>query len=247
MGYDLNIGESRNSGPTQGDRVSGLRRLALLLCSILAVLAAAEAWTAQVWTMQAWAQPRGPAAPPPASSQALPPPPQGTSRGENFSAKPAPQLFASDCTGAGCHRGPQGLAAKGRLGLSSFLREHYTNSRESASALADYLSGVPGDARAARPERPEPGQRSRSAVRPDDAAKPEEGTARPRRSGEPADGARPEGRPETRPEPRPGTAAARAVQRARQQQQATAPEPPPPPPPLPPPEPPKPQVFDIFD
>ena len=127
--------------------MSGLRRLALLLCSTLAVLAAAEAWTAQAWIGQAWSQPRGPAPQPPAS-QPLPPPPQGTSRGENFSAKPAPQLFASDCTGAGCHRGPQGLAAKGRLGLSSFLREHYTNSRESASALADYLSGVPGDARA---------------------------------------------------------------------------------------------------
>ena len=41
-------------------------------------------------------------APPPAQAQAQSTsPPQGTSRGENFSAKPAPQLFASDCTGAG--------------------------------------------------------------------------------------------------------------------------------------------------
>ncbi len=39
------------------------------------------------------------------------PPPQGTSRGENFSAKPPAQLFASDCTGAGCHKGPRGSAA----------------------------------------------------------------------------------------------------------------------------------------
>ena len=32
------------------------------------------------------------------------------SRGENFSAGKSPaQLFASDCTGSGCHKGPQGL------------------------------------------------------------------------------------------------------------------------------------------
>src|SRR5688572_26875230 len=65
------------------------------------------------------------------------PPTQSTVRGENFSAKPAPALFASDCTGAGCHKGPQGLGK--RMGLASFLREHYTNSRESAAALANYL------------------------------------------------------------------------------------------------------------
>ena len=41
------------------------------------------------------------------------PPPQGVSRGENFSAKPPAQLFASDCTWAGCHKGPQGLGRKG--------------------------------------------------------------------------------------------------------------------------------------
>lgn len=73
-------------------------------------------------------------------------PPQGTSRGENFSAKPPAALFASDCTGSGCHKGPQGLAKNaglGGLGLAGFLREHYTNSRESAAALANYLSRIP--------------------------------------------------------------------------------------------------------
>ena len=66
-----------------------------------------------------------------------PPPPQGVSKGENFSAKPPAQLFASDCTGAGCHKGPQGLGKSiGIGGLAGFLREHYTNSRESAAALA---------------------------------------------------------------------------------------------------------------
>jgi hypothetical protein len=68
-----------------------------------------------------------------------------TSRGENFSAKPPAALFASDCTGAGCHKGPQGLAkGQGFGSLAGFLREHYTNSRESAAALASYLSKIPG-------------------------------------------------------------------------------------------------------
>src|ERR671919_585934 len=87
-----------------------------------------------------------------ASAQDHPAAAQGTSRGENFSAKPPAQLFASDCTGAGCHKGPQGLG-RGQFpgSLASFLREHYTNSRESAAALAGYLSSIPkgGDAREA--------------------------------------------------------------------------------------------------
>jgi len=72
------------------------------------------------------------------------PPSQGTSRGENFSAKPPAALFASDCTGSGCHKGPQGLGKNAGIGgLAGFLREHYTNSRESAAALANYLSKIP--------------------------------------------------------------------------------------------------------
>ena len=98
------------------------------------------------------------------------PPPQGVSRGENFSAKPPAQLFASDCTGAGCHKGPQGLGKKanGIGGLAGFLREHYTNSRESAAALANYLSGQPSGAR--RRER-----------EPKEARQPQTGQARDRR------------------------------------------------------------------
>jgi hypothetical protein len=81
---------------------------------------------------------------PPVLAQDQPPPAQGTSRGENFSAKPPAALFASDCTGSGCHKGPQGLAKNAPLGgLAGFLREHYTNSRESAAALANYLSRIP--------------------------------------------------------------------------------------------------------
>jgi hypothetical protein len=83
----------------------------------------------------------------PALAQDQTPPPQGVSRGENFSAKPPAALFASDCTGAGCHKSPQGLGKNtGIGGLAGFLREHYTNSRESAAALANYLLKVPAGA-----------------------------------------------------------------------------------------------------
>jgi hypothetical protein len=87
------------------------------------------------------------------------PPPQGVSRGENFSAKPPAQLFASDCTGAGCHKGPQGLGKNSGIGgLAGFLREHYTNSRESAAALANYLNKLPSgpEPREARTPRSKP-------------------------------------------------------------------------------------------
>lgn len=99
------------------------------------------------------------------------------SRGENFSAKPAPALFASDCTGGGCHKGPQGLAkGQSQSSLAGFLREHYTNSRESAAAIAAYLVKLPSEPAPseARAPKPQPAARSsRASVRPDDApAKP---------------------------------------------------------------------------
>jgi hypothetical protein len=51
------------------------------------------------------------------------------------------QLFASDCSP--CHKSPQGLAKSGGLfGLDGFLREHYTTSRESAAAIANYLRSM---------------------------------------------------------------------------------------------------------
>jgi hypothetical protein len=109
-------------------------------------------------------------------------PPQSTVRGENFSAKPAPALFASDCTGAGCHKGPQGLAR--RPALASFLREHYTNSRESAAALASYLASIP--AAVERGNRPTPPGRVRAGPS-DDEPPGTPTTARGRRSAEPAE------------------------------------------------------------
>ncbi len=61
---------------------------------------------------------------------------------ENLDSGKSPaQLFASDC--AICHKSPQGLGrAGGIFGLDNFLREHYTASRESASAISRYLQEV---------------------------------------------------------------------------------------------------------
>jgi hypothetical protein len=73
---------------------------------------------------------------------------------------PAPQLFATDCTGGGCHKGPQGLGKNyGQFGLTTFLREHYTNSRQSAAALAEYLLRSPG-----RDGNAQPAERARRAI-----------------------------------------------------------------------------------
>jgi len=218
-------------------KLSGIRYLVLGAGLVLAAQFAPEA-RAQWWNTPA-NQPQTPASPPP-------------SRGENLSAKPAAQLFASDCTGAGCHKGPQGLAKdRGAGSLASFLREHYTNSRESASALATYLVSLP----AARTD-----PKSRAAARPDDA-KP--GDAKPGERKPPAAPTPPAAIPSATPsgetaEPQPQQqqqqqqqqkpAAATRAQRGRQATVTPAPPAaaPTPEPPAAPPEPPKPQ-WDIFD
>lgn len=191
---------------------------------------------------EAFAQPRGrptpPAAVPNPDQDA---PPQAGPRGENFSAKPAPQLFASDCTGAGCHRGPQGLA-KGQnpSSLASFLRQHYTNSSQSAAALAAYLASVPGgpgDARRQKIDRPpqeptastkqDPRKKNATAKQP----RGKQATVEPTHVSPPAPGAEPPSAA-TPTEPTPTTA-------------TPAPAAPASPPPAPAPGPPK--TFDIFD
>jgi hypothetical protein len=56
--------------------------------------------------------------------------------------KTGAQIFASDCTL--CHKSPQGLNKSGSLfGLSGFLSEHYTASKQSADAVAKYLASIP--------------------------------------------------------------------------------------------------------
>ena len=74
------------------------------------------------------------------------------------------QLFASDCSP--CHKSPQGLAKSGGLfGLDSFLREHYTASRESAAAIANYLKSMEGPSG--------PGRATKRATKGDEKAKSE--------------------------------------------------------------------------
>jgi mono/diheme cytochrome c family protein len=63
------------------------------------------------------------------------------------SGKTGAQLYASNC--AICHKTPQRLGRGGMFGLSGFLREHYTASRETAAAIAAYIestsrAAVPG-------------------------------------------------------------------------------------------------------
>jgi hypothetical protein len=140
----------------------GIKRLALLPARLFIVAIVAVSWLSVQPRAQAQAQAQDEAA---------------ASRGENFSAKPAPALFASDCTGGGCHKGPQGLAKGQSQGsLAGFLREHYTNSRESAAALAAYLVTLPSGPAPSevRAPKPQPSARSsRAAVRSDETpAKP---------------------------------------------------------------------------
>ena len=76
------------------------------------------------------------------------------------------QLFASDCSA--CHKSPQGLAKSGGLpGLESFLREHYTASRESAIAIANYLKSMDRGPAA-------PGRASKRTAKGDEKAKADE-------------------------------------------------------------------------
>jgi len=158
------------------------------------------------------------------------PPAQPTSRGENFSARPPAQLFQSDCTGSGCHSSPRGLVKNYSAGsLTGFLREHYTNSRESAAALAGFLisSGAAPPERAARPQQPPPA----GPVRPPRAVGREEPSEPP-------------------PQVGPRAPARRGRQVATPLPESAAPPPPEPaaasPPPKPPPKP-QPKQFDIFD
>jgi hypothetical protein len=207
----------------------------------------------------------------PALAQDQTPPPQGVSRGENFSAKPPAQLFASDCTGSGCHKGPQGLA-KGQMPgmLTGFLREHYTNSRESAAALANYLAKIPSGPEPREARTPRGGKPAAAAAPPPGNAnwgegiianepKPPNEARAPRHSNSRASraAARPDEEPGATSAPPPVAAppapeppASARAQRGRPGATAAVPAPEPEAavaPPPPPPAPPKPKQYDIFD
>jgi len=102
------------------------------------------------------------------------------------------QLFKTNCLE--CHKTAAGLSRGGGiLGVQSFLRTHYTASRESAAVLAAYLNAMdaasrPGDRPARRSARPDarPAKKDdgkTSGAKPAEAkpaqAKPEEERPRP--------------------------------------------------------------------
>ena len=158
---------------------------------------------------------------PQAQAQNDTPPPQGTSRGENFSAKPPAALFASDCTGAGCHKGPQGLGKNAGIGgLAGFLREHYTNSRESAAAMANYLTKLPSG--------PEPREARTPRGGKPTAAAPASGWGEG--FGQPSSDAKPEAKPTPRearaPKPGPAGRTSRATDDPAASVPAATPRPP---------------------
>jgi len=75
--------------------------------------------------------------------------------------KNSAQIFASNC--AVCHKSSQGLAksAGGLFGVEGFLREHYTSSKESAAALANYLRSQDSGPAGSRTRRAAKGDQSK--------------------------------------------------------------------------------------
>jgi hypothetical protein len=90
---------------------------------------------------------------------------------QNLEAGKTPaQIFSDTCSS--CHKSARDL----KRPTAGFMREHYTTSGESASAMAAYLAGVAGDGRPSPPK-----QAAGSA--PANPSPPGEIGGRPRRSG----------------------------------------------------------------
>jgi hypothetical protein len=91
------------------------------------------------------------------------------------------QLYASDC--AICHKSPRGLSrAGGYFGLSGFLRQHYTASRQAAVAIAAYLQKIdsePASRRSRKPSRDTRSSRPKLPPAKPTAAKSSEKDAKP--------------------------------------------------------------------
>jgi len=141
---------------------------------------------------------------------------------ENLYGNKTPaQIFASDC--AICHKTAQGLSKAGGafgLGLDSFLREHYTASRESAAALAKYVQSM--DSGPAAPEKNTKRNASKPAAKKQGDGKDGK-AAGGKASGEPKGDAKgeakpdaktdvkTEAKPEAKPEPKPESKPAEAA------------------------------------
>jgi hypothetical protein len=147
---------------------------------------------------------------------------------ENLDQGKSPaQLFTSNCSP--CHKSPQGLAkAGGILGLDSFLREHYTASKESAGALAAYLKSMDtGPAAPARgvkrnakgDEKSKADEKKKSGAKADD----QKGTEKKPESG--AEPKTPESKPESKTEAKPDSKPAEAKPSEGRPADIVAPEP----------------------
>jgi hypothetical protein len=116
--------------------------------------------------------------------------------------KTAAQLFASDC--AICHKSVNGLSKNaGLFGLTNFLREHYTASRESAAAISAYIEAVDkGAAPAAKKPRrttsKSSGKKPATAKTNDDKPSEAKSDAKSDAKSE----SKPEAKVETKPEPK---------------------------------------------
>ncbi len=144
------------------------------------------------------------------------------------------QLYASDC--AECHRNPKAVGRTMSSGsLAGFLREHYTASRESAAALAGYLSAMAPDP-AAAPSRAS-GRAATSAAKPSTAkpsdTRPSEERTRPSASGErigpEGQIAAPAGKPHRGATAKPAEPVNKPAEPVSEPKTSTAPEPPQPP------------------
>jgi hypothetical protein len=133
------------------------------------------------------------------------------------------EIFAIDC--ATCHKSPRGLAhGKSSSELASFLAEHYTSSKDQASALAAYVMGAGGgDAAPTQAHGPKtPPDHTRTSV---EEAKPSPSThpAKPTPTGKPEDvpAATAKLRPEEEKKPPVATQPATAARNRRKEPEPT--------------------------
>ena len=154
--------------------------------ALLLAAAVAIAWPAYAQT-----------APSAGSGRAAHPPKPVVTDPTNIDAgKTGEQLFKSNC--AICHKSAAGLArAGGILGVQSFLRSHYTASRESASVIAGYLAAVDAAAPPARARRPGAPDAKRTSSKP--GAKPAGGNATEPTDPKVEESPRPAAVPESKP------------------------------------------------
>ena len=157
-----------------------MQKLAIKLskCWQISVLLFALAITVGPALAQSPRPPHTPARPgQPAAAAPGPAEPTSIDAGKN-----GEQLFKANCTV--CHKTPAGLSRTGGiLGVQSFLREHYTASRETAAVIAAYLNSVdaaarPGDRPTRRGARPDARPGKKDEGKPSEAkpseAKPSE-------------------------------------------------------------------------